>query len=166
MGPCLDGASNLLLFTRHFRKKFPFRLPIPFPFVGLNYFDYSILMYAKLPETVYYIAQIQIAYTLTTPLHGSKTMSSLTEWTFFCWDNILYKIFFNNNTDEGIRMDSESSVKLSTNCWCWRIFFIMYSLFYTLTCIELLLAGLRLGGYSFSIHEATSGSHPSWLGSM
>ena len=156
MGPSLDGAWNLLLFTRHFRQKFPFRfplktiLPIPFP----------------LPETVYDMAQIQIAYTLTTPLHGSKTMSSLTEWTFFCWDNILSKIFFNNNTDEGIRMDSESSVKLSTNCWCWRIFFIMYSLFYTLTCIELLLAGLRLGGYSFSIHDATSGSHPSWLGSM
>ena len=42
----------------------------------------------------------------------------------------------------------------------------MYSLFYTITCIELLLAGLRLGGYSFSIHDATSGSHPSWLGSM
>ena len=26
-------------------------------------------------------------------------------------------------TDEGIRMDSESSAKLSTNCWSGRIFF-------------------------------------------
>ena len=26
-------------------------------------------------------------------------------------------------TDEGIRMDSESSAKLSTNCWCGRICF-------------------------------------------
>ena len=29
-------------------------------------------------------------------------------------------------TDErGIRMISESSAKLSTNCWCWRIFFFL-----------------------------------------
>ena len=26
-------------------------------------------------------------------------------------------------TDGGIRMDSESSAKLSTNCWCGRIFY-------------------------------------------
>ena len=28
-------------------------------------------------------------------------------------------------SDEGIRMDSESPAKLSTNCWCWRVFFII-----------------------------------------
>ena len=29
--------------------------------------------------------------------------------------------------DEGIRMGSESSAKLSTNCWCWRTFFVVFS---------------------------------------
>ena len=33
------------------------------------------------------------------------------------------RITANVNTDEGIRMGSKSFAKLSTNCWCWGIFF-------------------------------------------
>ena len=33
------------------------------------------------------------------------------------------RITANVTTDEGIRMGSKSFAKLSTNCWCWGIFF-------------------------------------------